>query len=250
MTKRTDEILNHLYTFRFLTRNQIQTLLEHKHFNRIITWLNELTKSGYIRKYYNPKTITIPAIYSLGLNGRKYLKGKKLDEINEKLLDRVWREHTLSSQFQEHCIFLADCYLSLLQTSNLNQSKLHFYTKTGLHGMKYLILPHPDAYIAIEKGDQIQRYFLDIFDEMPPRMLLRKRVKQYIEYFEDEIWQEQTGKPFPKVILICPDEKSKNYLHRFIQSVLEDVEGVEFYLSTRKMVKEKGLSRETLKRVL
>lgn len=250
MTTRTDEILHHLYTFRFLTRNQLQTLLGHKHFNRIIIWLNELSNTGYIRKYYNPKTVTVPAIYSLGLKGRTYLKQKQLPEIDIAQLDRVWREPNLSKQFRDHCFFLADCYLSLLELSKTSNAKLHFYTKTKLHGMQYLILPHPDAYIAIEEASgEIQRYFMDILDEMPPRMLLRKRVKQYIEYFEDEIWQEQTGKAFPKIILICPDERSKNYLHRFIQSVLEDIEEMEFYLSTRELVKEKGLNRNILMKV-
>ena len=33
-------------------------------------------------------------------------------------------------------------------------------------------------------------------------MLLRKRTKQYLEYFEAETWQDQTDKPFPKIILL------------------------------------------------
>ena len=90
---------------------------------------------------------------------------------------------------------------------------------------------------------------MEVFNEMPPRMFLRKRVRQYVEYFENEYWQNHTDKPFPKIIMICPDDKSKNYLHRFIQGVLEDVEGMEFYLSTREIVKEKGLSRETLLKI-
>lgn len=250
MTKRKEEILNYLYIFRFLTRIQIQTLLDHKHFNRIIVWLRELTKDGYVRRYYDPKKVTTPAIYSLGLKGRKYLKENKSEEINEELLDRVWRENKLSIQFRKHCLFIVDCYLSLLGPCKKNNSKLHFYTKTRLHDINYLILPHPDCYIAIEESDgEISRYFLDVFDSQPPRMLLRKRVKQYLEYFNEDIWQEQTSHPFPKIIMILPDEKSRNYLYRFIQTILEDETEPEFYLGIRGMVKEKGLNKNTLRKV-
>ncbi|MBI4130230.1 hypothetical protein HY468_02865 [Candidatus Roizmanbacteria bacterium] len=42
--------------------------------DRVIVWFNEMTEEGYIRRYYDPKKVTVPAIYSLGLKGRKYLK--------------------------------------------------------------------------------------------------------------------------------------------------------------------------------
>jgi protein involved in plasmid replication-relaxation len=250
MTIRKDEILNYLYTFRFLTRNQIQALLNHKHFNRVIIWLNQLSKQGHLFRYYDPKAVTVPAIYSLGLKARAYLKQTKSKEINQHLLDRVWRERSLSIQFRQHCIFIADCYLSLLKQCKQNNSKLHFYTKTQLYGMRYLVLPHPDAYIAIEEPDgQIHRYFLDVFNDTPPRMILRKRVKQYLEYFEEEIWQDKTGHPFPKIILITPDARSKNYLERIIKATLEDEPELEIYLGSREMVREKGLDKEALRKI-
>ena len=74
ITKKQLEILTLLYRFRFLNRSQIQKLLNQKDFKRIIINLNQLTNTNYIRRYYNSKTVTVPAIYSLGLNGKKYVK--------------------------------------------------------------------------------------------------------------------------------------------------------------------------------
>ncbi|NMC36281.1 hypothetical protein GYA49_04525 [Candidatus Beckwithbacteria bacterium] len=88
--------------------------------------------------------------------------------------------------------------------------------------------------LLLKPNKQINRYFLDVFDDMSPRMLLRKRVRQYIDYFEEEIWQDKTGKPFPKVILICPDERSKNYLEKFVKNSLEC--DIDFYLSLKNKV--------------
>jgi len=250
MTNRKTEILYHLYTFRFLSRNQIQILLNHKHFNRVIVWLNEMTSSGLIRRYYNSKKVTEPALYSLGLKGRRYLKNNGNNSINAKVLDRVWREPKLSIEFREHCIFIADIYLSLKKQCGSNNVTLHFYTKTQLKEMENLVFPHPDAYIAIEELDgQINRYFLDIFDAMPPRMFLRKRTKQYLEYFEEETWQDQTDKPFPKIIFITPDQKAYNYLRKFIKTCLEDADEPSFYIGIKSEISENGLSKKVLNKV-
>jgi len=251
MNKRQNEILYYLYRFRFLTRNQLQQLLHHKHFNRVIVWLNNLTESDYIRRYYNSKTVTIPAVYSLGLNGRKYLKNNpNYKNIKPTVLDRVWREHKLSAQFRNHCLFLADIYLSLSSLTSKTKAKLCFYTKTDLRGIKDLILPYPDAYFSIEEATGSKKYyFLDIFDDLPARMVLRKRVRQYFGYYTDECWQNHTKKPFPEIILVCPDERSKNYLCRYIPKPLEYEPEIRFYLSTWGDIRSRGISKETLQKV-
>src|SRR5690606_34974696 len=98
-----------------------------------------------------------------------------------------------SPQFRSHCVFIAEFYISMLKQASDNNSTVHFYTQTQLHSIDYLIEPHPDAYVAIEKTDgTIERYFIEIFKEMAPRKYFVKRVMEYIEYFEDETWQEET----------------------------------------------------------
>jgi hypothetical protein len=254
---RQEQIILYLYHFRFLNRSHIQQLLGHKHFNRIIIWLNQLTTEGYIRRYHNPKTVIVAAQYSLGSKSRKYLlqksEEKKVDKenivIQPKLLNRIWREQTLSEQFHTHCLFIADIYLSLLALVKKTRATLYFFTKTDLCGHDYILTPLPDAYIAIkEQNGKMKRYFLDIFDPLPPRMILRRRIKQYVDYYDENTWQETTKHPFPQILLISPDERSKRYLHRYIQKTLE-YSDVEFFLATWEQVKTKGLSREILENV-
>jgi hypothetical protein len=252
MTTRQQEILHYLYQFRFLTRNQLQALLNHKQYNRIIIWLNELTESGYIKRYYDKKKVTEPAIYSLGNNGRKYLKQNAVElKIKPQLLDRIWRESTLSKQFRDHCLQVSDLYLSLLQLTTNSMATLHFYTKTDLTGLKYLILPYPDAYFSIKETNGRQKaYFLDIFDDLPARMMLRKRVRQYFEYFEADYWQDHNTNPFPTIIFICPDNRSLNYLTTHIQTRLNDEPELDFYLSTKDVIHRLGFCREALQKVV
>lgn len=249
-----NKIFAYLYRFRFLTRNHIQSLLNHKTFNRIIIWLNNLTDEKYIKRDYNPKTVTIPAIYSLGVKGRKYIK-ENLDKpifnnVKESLLDRVWRDRQLTPQFKNHCLFIADIYLSLIFLTQKTGTKLNFKTQTDLYGMRYLIFPHPDIFFSIEETNGKKKYFfLDIFDELPPRPELKKRIKQYFEYYANEYWQDHTKVVFPNIIFIAPEVRSKNYLQRKIQEKLEGESDLNFFLSTWIEIKAKGLTREALQKV-
>lgn len=249
MNERQKQILLLLYRFRFLTREQMQRLLNQKDFKRVTINLNKLSEINYLRRDYNPKTVTIPAIYSLGLESRKYLKKNNFKEVNKTLLDRVWRENKISVQFKQNCLLIADIYLYLLGIVQKNKTVLNFKTKTELKNIKDLINPAPDIYFSLTKENGSKsRYFLDIFNDWPPRMYLRKRVNQYLEYYQSNIWQEKQTDPFPSILLVCPDDKSKKYLKDYIKKTLEGETGPQFYLSTKKVVKEKGLNSQGLEK--
>ena len=241
------EILTLLYRFRFLTRPQIQKIFKHKHHSRILNWLNDLTQKQCINQSYDKKFISNPAIYSLAPLGRKYLKS--IPEIKQTLLSRVWRESKYSIQFQNHHLFLADIYLSLLTLTTKSKAKLHFHTKTDLSGMDHLIKPSPDAYFAIVEPDSnVKRYFLDIFDDLPPTVF-RKRVRQYFRYYASDEWQDNTDKPFPEIILICPSTRIKNHLFYYIQKKLSREPNMNIYLTTKESILANGLNRQTLEKI-
>jgi len=245
LTTKQTEILTLLYRFRFLNRNHIQPLLGHKHHSRILNWLNELTDLKLINKSYDKSFVSEPAVYRLDKTGRKYLKDNS--KLNIKPLARVWRETKYSPQLQKHCLFLADTYLSLLDFAAKIKSELHFNTKTDLYGVANLIDPKPDAYFALE-NQTIKRYFLDILDDLPP-VILRRRVKAYFKYFDSDEWQDNTDKPFPDIILICPNNRIKNHLFFYIQNKIDEDSEINFYLSTWETIKQKGLAKEALEKV-
>ena len=55
LTTKQTEILKLLYTYRFLTRPQLQKLLNHKDKRRIISWLKDLRDNQFIDWKYNAK---------------------------------------------------------------------------------------------------------------------------------------------------------------------------------------------------
>jgi len=248
---RQKQILYTLYRFRFLNRIHIQHLLHHKQFNRIITWLNDLTTTGYIKRYYNPKIVTQPAYYSLGTKGRTFLRDShEYPDVKRPVLDRVWQEYKTSGQFKSRCMVVADLYLSLLSLVQKTHATMVFKTQTDLYGMHYLIIPPPDAFFAIkERSGSTRGYFLDVFDEHPARKKLYDRIQRYFSYYEANYWQDHSADPFPNIIFVCPDAWTVRYLYRKIQYRLETTDPLNFYLITRDLLRLKGICREVLQKV-
>ena len=160
----------------------------------------------------------------------------------------MWRDKNLSPQFRDHCQLLADIYLSLLSLAESSKLKLFFNTKNEIYGTNHLIKPEPDAYIVLESEKDIDRFFLDIFDDIAP-VAMRKRIKQYFQYFDSDEWQDNTGKEFPNIILVCPNNRIKSHLFYYIQNKISDDSEINFYLSTWDMIKSKGLNKETLEKI-
>lgn len=244
LTDRQREILDLLSTFRYLTRPQIQTILNHKHKVRIIEWLDDLTERNYIYRFYSKEFAGTPSEYCLDSASIPYFKEKNRDE---RILKRIYTEKKNSQIFRKHNIFIASIYLSLVDLMSITKGRVDFYSRSQLYNIKYLIIPHPDCYFAItEKSGTVKRYFLDAFEN---DSFLYKRVYQYLHYFKKKHWQNHTDKSFPEIILICPDVRIKRKLYTFIQKKLEET-SPSFYLSTKEEIETKGIRKETLQKVM
>jgi hypothetical protein len=250
------EILLLLHRFRYLSRPQIQVLLGHKTWAKVIVWLNDLTDKQYVFRFYEQKLAGKPAVYCLDKASIRYLRELAAQEkpplkITEPQLKRIYKGKSLSETFREHCLLLADLYLSLVDECKQDESALTFLTKTDMQRITHVPIPHPDAYISLKrKGKKAERYFLDIFDPLPPRMMLRKRVWQYCNYFDEGYWQDKhPDKPIPDVLLVLPEERSKKYVTKQAKKIVEN-EGCEdeifFYVGTWQEAREKGVMDGTV----
>src|SRR3990167_796735 len=100
ITQKQKEIINLLYTHRFLTRIQIQALLKHKDKKTINLWLKDLRAKEYINWIYNKDHFaekTKPAIYYLGINGLRHLQS--IDFHSSQEIRKRYRENERSQTF-------------------------------------------------------------------------------------------------------------------------------------------------------
>lgn len=248
-----ETILILIYKFRYLNSRQIQILLNQKYKENVRIWLNELTANKYIFRFYNPKFAGDPAIFCLDIKGRKYfMEHPELKDIKVLQLSRVYKEKKLSSTFRKKCLFAVDIYLSLLSLTKKNNATLHYYSKSDLYGIESLISPNPEAYFSIvETDNSSKRYFLDIFDELSQPRDIRRRVREYTNYFSSGDWQSNNKNPFPIILFVCFDNRLKNYLKYHIKKMPVFNEGdLQFYLSTREEIQKFGVCRQVLHKVI
>lgn len=246
ITPKQLEILTLTYRFRFLNRYHIQTLLNHKDPRRIKSWLKDLNDKNILGRIYSSKLKenTKPAIYYLATKSRKILLDQ--DNVNESILKRAYRDKNASAKLIEHCLFLATFYLLLKEQTPKDKQQLHFYTKTDLAEHYYLPYNRPDAYIALETNKQTKRYFLEIIDEGTPRFMLRKKISQYIEYFDENTWKNRTLHNNPALLFICPNQQIHDFLNKHIAQVLEEeTSDLQFFLSLKSDIQVEGITPST-----
>lgn len=235
------EIISLLLKFRHLNQPQIQQLLNHKAKERIRITLNQLTEKDYIIPDFELEIARTPALYSFGIKGIGYLRDLGTDT---NLLKRLYDERTQRQAYRKHSLFIADINLSVKTLLAETDAVFYFKTKTEMYNLRYLILPHLDAYIHYP-DEEMKHYFLDVFDD---RMVIKKRVYQYLKYYTKHYWQSKTKTEFPEIIFIYQDAATKKYMYQYIQKIASN-NAPSFYLTTKEQVKNFSLCKEVLERV-
>lgn len=239
LTKKQQEILFLLYRFRFLTRNHIQALLNHKDHKRINSWLKHLTEQEYIGRIYEQNSFIgrmTPGLYSLVLKSLKILKENR--ECNPAILKRITRKKDYSKAFIESYLLIADLYLWFLATKKPT-TQIDLFTHNELAAYNFLPKVLPNAYLVSSRpGRKKRRYFVDVLDEIMPRFVIRQRIKRYFEYVESEEWRDNTKHPFPEILFICPNQRVEKYVHkRVILSQEEYTDKLAYFTTTIERLK-------------
>lgn len=237
ITQKQKQLLSYLYTFRFLTVSQFQNIFHHAHPNRIKLWLTDLLDKKFITRLKIEDDITKPYIYCLSQRAKYLLKDN--EDYDVSFLNRLYKEKNLTPNFINHCLSLADTYLFFL-TQKEKDTEIDFFAKHELLGYEYFPEELPDAYIAVEEKAETNRYFLDLFDDYTPAWALRKRVKAYLEYYENNTWQEGTeNSEFPIILFVLPNERMKKHIYYFTKALLEKsfYEDITIFLTTKNKIK-------------
>jgi len=255
ITPKQQEIIKLLYKFRFLNRTQVQALLNHKYHKRIIDWLNDLTKKEYIEKIPKDNTFeqrTKPMIYRIGINGIRFLKTQ--DDLSMDVIRKLYRDGKREESFREKCILIADAALNLIEKSlsvpgltylfeTINDyaneaSFFHFLAETEIK---------PPLCFVKQKKNKKTYFILDVFDETLPAYRIRKRLKNYFEFYYSGEWENNVSKTFPVILFICPTKASLIYAKRYALRLLEenqDPDDLYIRFATVDEVKELGVTSE------
>ncbi len=232
ITNKQKEILDLVYSFRFLNRIQIQRLMNHKDKKRIVAWLKDLREKQYLNWIYSDHYLerTKPAIYYLGINGIRYLKTTNNYPIEE--LRKRYYENKRSKGFISHSILVADCAINLKEKTT-GSLKYSSYTPAQYvdPGCDYHFLAEHEvlrpSLLIVKKGQTAAtNYLLELFDSTLPRYRLRYRLKHYVNYLIFNEWTDTTnGKQNLIILLVVPKLTDLIYAKRRVKKLLRD----EFY---------------------
>ena len=228
ITTKQTEILKLLYTYRFLTRPQLQKLLNHKDKRRITSWLQDLRNKQFIDWKYNADDFiekTKPAIYFISLGGIRYLRSTENYPSHE--LKKHYKNKACTKGFIEHCLVVADCCLALREKCAASRQ----YTWTLPSG--YTTLDHslqdntallndlqPHLYFTKQDDTGITHYVVENIAQTTPRYQVRKRINQYIDFLAIE-WVSDD--PAPIALFICASKADLIYIKRRVKMLLSEI---------------------------
>ncbi len=250
ITNKQQEILTLLYQFRFLNRIQIQTLLKHKNKKTINLWLQDLYQKEYIERIFSntPPENMRPAIYYLALNGIRHLKtvGYTMAELK-----RLYREKEKSESFISKHILIADIWLDLQSKSDNN---IKYSAATGSDLMdpeyKYNFLAElgPDLVFVKETKGMKKYYLLEILEPTLPVYSIRKKIRNYIDFYYSNTWEDNTDAEFPAIILVCETLPMLMSVKRYAKKLLSEDEDIELKIQfiTEQNVRENRTTDEYL----
>ncbi|OQB72554.1 MAG: hypothetical protein BWX92_03602 [Deltaproteobacteria bacterium ADurb.Bin135] len=250
ITNKQTEILTLIFQFRFLNRTQIQQLLNHKDPKTINTWLKDLTEKQFLNRIYE-NTIganTKPAIYYAGINAIRYYKS--LGQDNNPYLKKLYRDNERSQSFIDEQIFIADICLDFLEINAKGEINYTFETAAGVTSnplYSFMEDLSPQLIFTKESKAEFKQYILVQLDSVSPKYMIKKRLKNYIEFFFTNEWEENTNKSFPTILFTCQTMTLMIYAKRTMKGLLNDYqepEDFDAWFSTNDKIREQGISAE------
>ena len=261
ITNKQQLLIRLIYRYRFIERKQLQILIGHADRRRVSAWLKELREKQFIDWLYdpdNPNEKSKPAIYFLGVNGIRFLRG--LGDYPEAELRKRYKDDSRRQDFISRCLLLADCCVHLEARNKSNDNASYAYALEADyadHDSDYAFLDeseyiHPDLAFTkeAETDDDFinQTYFLQLFDLTTPRYMVKKKLKAYAEYFDDDEWEQYKGdEELPIVLIACPTLAELIYAKRYTKKQLEehelrDREDVRIRFATTDKIKRLGMT--------
>ncbi len=243
ITNKQQEILQLLYRYRFLNRIQIQQFLRHKDKVRSSVWLKDLYEKQYINRIYDPNDFinkTKPAIYYLALNGIRYLR--EYGEYPPEELRKRYTESSRKLTFIDRCVLLADCCIDMeARTACKSSGRSYSYITESdylnpdsewnfLAENEYI---HPHLYYLkrqeTESGLIDTHNLLEVIEPTLPRYSLRKKIKNYVIFLNNDDWEDAARKldleVLPVILIACPTKAELIYAKRRAKKELADFYG-------------------------
>lgn len=254
ITPKQQEIIKLHYQYRFINTKQIQSFLKHKDKKTINIWLKDLREKHYLEWDYSTKfgENTKPAIYHAGINGIRFLKAQ--DDYSMAVIQKLYRDGKREEQFIQSCILIAGTCLNLIRKStNTSDATFSFETASDYakENSRFNFLTEtavePSLCFIKQKNSKKTYYLVNVFDATLPTYRIRKKLKNYYDFYQSGEWENNITKIFPIILLIYSTKSVLIYAKRITQKLLEENQNpkdLHVRFATVDEVKELGITGE------
>ena len=260
LTHQQQAIICLLYRYRFLDRTHIQALVHHKDKRRIMAWLKDLREKQYVEWIYNKDDFaekTKPAIYYLNLNG---VLLRALGEYPVAELRKRYKDSSREQAFITRSLLIAGSCVNLeARTKSIEDVEYSYVTEADYidpdNDYHFLEELRPQLCFVKQEGAEAEDsesesttiYLLEVFDVTTPRYMVKKRLKDYVTYLDDDDWRADFEGDALIVLIACPTKPELIYAKRRIGLLLEDGgieldEDVDIRFATVEQVKQQGIT--------
>ena len=104
----------------------------------------------------------------------------------------------------------------------------------------------PDASLCSVDPEKAKEYYLDSVDDLAQLLLVKRKITSYIKYCDSDEW-EDTGKPYPEILLVTELPSTEKTLHKYIEKKLS-YSGIDivFHTTTKKALVESQTNDEKI----
>jgi hypothetical protein len=217
-------VLELLYKYRFGSRQLLASSLGVKAENGLYQKVEVLVKAGYVGKRFDKrlKLQGMPVGYYLTTKGLRALQAlPDHNYINDQAMRISYKDKTVSNDFIAHTLSVYEHTQSLTR----QYPGLKTFTRRDMSRYDYFPEQLPDAFLSLRSDDpeQPHRYFFDIVSDRTPRYVLDKRLANYAEFFESDIW-EGTGSALPVTLLLSEWSPAEKRIQRSVAAQLNQLD--------------------------
>lgn len=233
---RDQVIMTFVAEFRFLSREQIQKLLDFPCTTRVNIRLKKLYDHGYLSRLFLPTITGTPkALYYLGPQGIPVVSDSL--SIDPLLLERERKHlHDRKVLFLNHQLFLNDVRIAFtLAIRNNTQMTLEQWIKERdclvefQHNHGSLTALRPDGCLCVTYQNRLYSFFVEVDCSTMTNGRLKSKAKAYIAYARSGRSEQDFGFKYFRVLIITKTEARLFNL----KSTIEELNNRIFYFALR-----------------
>jgi hypothetical protein len=233
---RDEMLLTLVAEFRFLSRVQLQVLLDFPCVTRINIRLKKLYDHGYLSRFFLPTVTGNPrALYFLGPKGIVIVSGNL--NIDPLLLERQ-RQHLQERKelFLNHQLFLNDVRIAFaMAIKNNPQMTLERWIKESdcliefQNSQRRLTALRPDGCLCLTYRAKLYIFFVEVDCSTMTKGRLKAKAKAYLDYARSGRSGQDFGFQYFRVLIITKTEERLFNL----KSTIEELGDIIFYFAVK-----------------